>query len=241
RIGYLPENCPLYPEMRVDEFLNFRGRLKGVTGKKLRIRLDEVKGLCGLSDVGGRIVGQLSKGFRQRVGLAESMIHDPELLILDEPTIGLDPNQIRQVRSLIANLAQRHTILLSTHILSEVEVTCRRVLILNRGRIVASDTPDNLKSLLEGHANVVAEIDGPRDAVSEALRGIPRVKQVAVDGAEPWLEFHIKCEGDADVRAEVFAAVAKNGWRLRELHIERKSLEDIFVALTKSGRAGGSA
>ena len=143
RIGYLPENVPLYPEMRVDEYLNYRARLKGVPPKKRRKRVDEVKGLCGLKDVGRRIIGQLSKGFRQRVGLAESMVHDPDLLILDEPTIGLDPNQIRQVRELIKGLAPRHTILISTHILPEVEMTCQRVLIIHRGRIVASDTRSN--------------------------------------------------------------------------------------------------
>ena len=236
RIGYLPENCPLYPEMRVDEFLLFRGRLKGVAGKRLRMRLDEVKQLCGLTDVGGRIIGQLSKGFRQRVGLAESLIHDPELLILDEPTIGLDPNQIRQVRSLIGDLAKRHTILLSTHILSEVEVTCRRVLIINRGRIVASDTPDNLKGLMEGHAEIVVEIDGPRAAVTDALKALPCVLQVTAAGAEPWVKYRLQCQRDTDVRPEVFEAVVRHGWILRELRIERSSLEDIFVALTKSGQ-----
>ena len=240
RIGYLPENCPLYPEMRVDEFLRFRGTLKGVSGKRLRMRLDEVKQLCGVTDVGSRIIGQLSKGYRQRVGLAESLIHDPELLILDEPTIGLDPNQIRQVRSLIGDLAKRHTILLSTHILSEVEVTCRRVLIINRGKIVASDTPDNLKGLMEGHAEIVAEIDGPRAAVTEVLKALPCVLQVAVDGAEPWHKYRLECRRDTDVRPEVFEAVVENGWTLRELRIERSSLEDIFVTLTKSGvREGG--
>ena len=130
RIGYLPENCPLYPDMRVDEYLHFRAALKGVPRGKRIGRVGEVKELCGLNDSGRRIIGQLSKGYRQRVGLAEALVHDPELLILDEPTIGLDPNQIRQVRTLIQELGRRHTILLSTHILSEVEATCRRVLII---------------------------------------------------------------------------------------------------------------
>ncbi|MFH0880059.1 MAG: ATP-binding cassette domain-containing protein [Lentisphaerota bacterium] len=161
KIGYLPENVPLYPEMRVDEYLRYRARLKGLPGRKIRLRCDAVKSLCGLEEVGRRIIGHLSKGFRQRVGLADCLIHEPELLILDEPTIGLDPNQIRQVRTLIHDLAQDHTILLSTHILSEVEMTCQRVLIINEGRIAASDSPENLRSLLQGTVQVVAEMRGP--------------------------------------------------------------------------------
>jgi ABC-2 type transport system ATP-binding protein len=234
RIGYLPESCPLYPEMRVDEYLDFRGRLKGVGGSLLRKRVGEAKELCGIADVGRRIVGQLSKGYRQRVGLAETLIHDPELLILDEPTIGLDPNQIRQVRSLISDLARRHTILLSTHILSEVEMTCRRVLIINRGRIVASDTPGSLRAHLAGRGRVRAEIAGPVDAVTAALKAVPGAEEVEVEGEGDWRRYAIVCDRQADPRQAVYEAVVRGGWALRELRQEEKSLEDVFVALTRA-------
>ena len=143
-LGYLPESVPLYGDMRVNEYLRYRGSLKGLTGKKLRNRADTVKELCSVKEVENKLISSLSKGYRQRVGLAEALIHEPDLLILDEPTIGLDPNQIRHVRELIKSLGKRHTILLSTHILSEVEVTCSRVIIIHQGKIEASDTPENL-------------------------------------------------------------------------------------------------
>ncbi|MCZ7592895.1 MAG: ABC transporter ATP-binding protein [Kiritimatiellae bacterium] len=237
RIGYMPESCPLYGEMRVDEYLRFRARLKGVPRSKLKARLADVKERCGIADVGSRIIGHLSKGYRQRVGLAESLVHEPELLILDEPTIGLDPNQIRLVRSLIADLAQRHTILLSSHILSEVEMTCRRVLILNKGRIVASDTPDKLRRRMEGEATVTAEIEGPQAEVEVALRSLPGVSEVTSEGIGPWRRYTLRAARDGDTRADVFGAVAAQKWRLRELHQESATLEDIFVSLTSSDRA----
>ena len=241
RIGYLPENCPLYPEMRIDEYLLFRARLKGMPGRKALARVDEVKALCGLTDVGRRIIGQLSKGYRQRVGLAESLVHDPELLILDEPTIGLDPNQIRQVRSLITDLSKKHTILLSTHILSEVEATCRRVLILNKGKIVASDSPENLKHMLKGEAHVVAEIQGPQEHILRALQETSGVTHVEASGDGPWYRFEVHCEKDADPRPDIFQTVQREGWVLRELRMDRKSLEDIFVSLTQDETAGETA
>jgi len=242
RMGYLPENVPLYPEMRVNEYLRFRGRLKGVPRRRLRVRVDEIKERCGLQEVGRRIIGQLSKGFRQRVGLAESLVNDPELLILDEPTIGLDPNQIRQVRDLIKDLARRHTILLSTHILSEVEVTCRRVLIINRGRIVASDSPENLRALLQSGARITAEIAGPREAVGEKLRALPQVQGVEVAALEgPWLRVALMAETAADLRQSVFELAVRNNWTLRELRLERTSLEDVFVSLTRTDEEKGSA
>ena len=241
RIGYLPENCPLYPEMRVDEYLRFRARLKGVPHRHVRSRLGEVKELCGIADAGRRVIGHLSKGYRQRVGLAESLVHDPELLILDEPTIGLDPHQIRLVRGLIADLAKRHTILLSTHILSEVEMTCQRVLIINRGRIVASDTPAQLRQLMQGGVQVAAEIRGPRPDVEAALRALPGVQDVAASGADPWWRYDLRCGRDADLRPSVFELAAQRGWSLRELHAEPVSLEEIFVALTRSEEQGRKA
>lgn len=161
RIGYLPESVPLYTEMRVDEYLKYRAALKGVSGRKIRSSIDEAMKLTDIQDVRRRIIGQLSKGYRQRVGLADAILHEPDLLILDEPTIGLDPNQIRHVRALIEGLSKKHTILLSTHILSEVEMLCSRVIILNKGRIEASDTPANLQKNLLGGNQIRALIKGP--------------------------------------------------------------------------------
>src|SRR3984957_3111532 len=158
RIGYMPENVPLYTDMRVNEFLRFRAELKQVARRKIKDRVETVKQWCSLKDVENKIIGTLSKGYRQRVGLADAMVHDPELLILDEPTIGLDPNQIRAVRDLIKDLGKRHTILLSTHILSEVELTCNRVLVINRGKIEAQDTPANLTKLVRGGGSVILEV-----------------------------------------------------------------------------------
>ena len=150
RIGYMPENNPLYPEMRVREYLKFRARLKGLNWRRSRERVGTVMEQCGLTEVSRRIIGQLSKGYKQRVGLADALVHEPELIILDEPTIGLDPHQIRAVRQLIKSLVQRHTVLISTHILPEAEMTCNRMLIMYDGKILAADTPDNLQRLMAG-------------------------------------------------------------------------------------------
>ena len=237
RIGYLPESTPLYPEMRVDEYLSYRAALKGVGSRRRRQRVSEVKELCGLTDVGRRIVGQLSKGYRQRVGMADALVHDPELVILDEPTIGLDPNQIRQVRDVIRNLAPKHTVLLSTHILPEAEMTCQRVLIINRGKIVASDSPDKLRTRLQGGREIVAELRGPKDVIVPKLSKLVGVVRVEAEPAGEWTSYRLAC-GAEDVRADIFAAAAANGWTLRELRQERQSLEDIFVALTRTEQEG---
>jgi len=239
RIGYLPENCPLYGEMRVDEYLKFRARLKGLSRARLRHRVSEVKELCGLEDVGKRIIGQLSKGYRQRVGLAEALVHEPELLILDEPTIGLDPNQIRQVRELIRELATRHTILLSTHILSEVEMTCRRVLIIHKGRIVASDTPEKLRHRLRGGGGITAEIRGPIEELEPAIEALSGVERVVVTPDGEWNHCRIEVSGHSDPRTEIFALASQKRWMLRELHLDRRSLEDVFVELTRDEAGGG--
>src|SRR5215475_4324219 len=161
RIGYMPENNPLHYDMRVREYLKFRARLKGLGWKRSPQRLDVVLEQCSLTDVSHRIIGQLSKGYRQRVGLADALVHEPELIILDEPTIGLDPNQIRAVRQLIKSLASAHTVLISTHILPEAEMTCNRMLIMFEGKILAADTPDNLQRLMSGNGQVLAEIAAP--------------------------------------------------------------------------------
>src|SRR6201988_4753930 len=185
-LGYLPENVPLYHDMRVNEYLRYRGALKALSGKRLKNRIGTIKELCGLREVGRKKIAGLSKGFRQRVGLAEAMIHEPDLLILDEPTIGLDPNQIRQVRELIKSLGERHTILLSTHILSEVEATCSRVIIINRGRIEASDTPENLVGRIRTSGIVRLEAKTGSDDPAEMLEKIVGIKSVTTNQEEGW-------------------------------------------------------
>ena len=234
RIGYMPENNPLYPEMRVVEYLNYRAALKGVATSKRKARVDEVLERCSLTDVRRRIVGQLSKGYRQRVGLADSLVHDPDLLILDEPPIGLDPNQIRQVRQLIKDLGKRHTILLSTHILPEVEMTCNRVIIINKGRIVASDTPENLTKLLEGGGTVRVELRGDRAAIERELAALPGVKNIAVEQADSdFLRATVYAPPRNDVRVHIFEKAVENGWKVRELSRVRQTLEDVFVSITR--------
>ena len=234
RIGYMPENNPLYLEMRVSEYLNYRAALKGVPGSKRKARTDEVLERCGLKDVRRRIVGQLSKGFRQRVGLADSLVHDPDLLILDEPTIGLDPNQIRQVRQLIKDLGKRHTILLSTHILPEVEMTCSRVMIINKGKVVASDTPENLTKLIEGGGTVRAEIRGDRTVIERELGALPGVKNVVIEAStDDFIRATVYAPPRNDVRVHIYERAAANKWTLRELSRVRQTLEDVFVSITR--------
>ncbi len=232
RIGYMPENVPLYTDMRVDEFLQFRAKLKGVRGKRVRQRVEEVKGLCNLQEVGRKIIGTLSKGFRQRVGLADALVHDPELLILDEPTIGLDPNQIRQVRDLIRSLGQKHTILLSTHILPEVEMTCSRVLILNRGKIEASDTPENLTRRVHSGGAVQIEVAASETAVQEAFRRIEGVDEVKVTTANGWASVDVFATRGQDLREALHDVAVASGWKVRQLTHQKATLEDVFVELT---------
>jgi ABC-2 type transport system ATP-binding protein len=231
-IGYLPERCPLYTDMRVDEFLRFRAALKGVSARQVRERVEAVKEQCGLSEVGRRLIGQLSKGYCQRVGLADVLVHDPELLVLDEPTIGLDPAQIRQVRDLIRELATRHTVLLSTHILTEVEAVCRRVLILNRGRLVASDSTDRLCQLRRGIARVTAEVRGPPEEVRAAFSALSGVRSAVVETEGEWCRVRLECAGGADPRPDIFRAAVARGWTLREVGMAEQRLEDVFIELT---------
>ncbi len=234
RIGYLPESCPLYPEMRVDEYLGFRAELKGVKQAARKAKVDEVKEQCGLTDVGTRIVGQLSKGYRQRVGLADSLVHDPELLILDEPTVGLDPFQIRQVRELITQLASNHTILLSTHILQEVEAICERILIISDGQIVASDTEENLHRKLYACSIIEMEVMADKEtAVAKvgAMEGMNVRK--ASELADGWLWLEIEADSPS-MRVELFNLAVAEGWVLRELSEQQHSLEDTFVRITRN-------
>lgn len=233
RIGYMPENVPLYPEMRVGEYLNFRAALKGVPRTKRKARVREVSERCGVADVSRKIIGQLSKGYRQRVGLADTLVHDPELIILDEPTIGLDPNQIRQVRAMIKDLGRTHTVLLSTHILPEVEMTCSRVLILNRGRIVASDTPENLKRLRMGGGETVIELRADTAQAKAALGALSGARGAEAEAlGEGWCRVTLQPRNEEDLREAAAEAVRGRGWGIRELTRRRQTLEDVFVQIT---------
>ena len=238
RIGYMPENNPLYPEMRVNEYLKYRAALKGVPRRKRRDSVQRVKELCGLVEVERKIIGHLSKGFRQRVGIADSLVHDPELVILDEPTIGLDPHQIRQVREVIRDVGKSHTVLISTHILPEVEITCNRVLIIHRGKIITSDTTEHLERRLKGGGAVRAELRGvPRDEIERQLRAISGVADVSITpGKDDYLVCHVTPGGDADLRPAIYQKAVEGRWLLRELAREHQTLEDIFVELTASPR-----
>jgi len=237
RIGYMPENNPLYPDMRVREYLKFRARLKGLGVSESRARVDVVTQRCGLSEVSRKIIGTLSKGYRQRVGLADALVHEPALIILDEPTLGLDPHQVRTVRQLIQELGRERTILLSSHILPEVEMTCQRVLILHQGRIVAADTTDNLQRRMSGAGQVVAEIAAPPEALRacwEQMEEIEHFDMAPADGG--YFRCALTPRPGVDLRPLAFDLVRARGWRLRELTHSRHSLEDIFVHLTRADR-----
>jgi ABC-2 type transport system ATP-binding protein len=234
RIGYMPENNPLHYDMRVREYLKFRARLKGLSRKASRGRVDIVMEQCGITEVSRRIIGQLSKGFRQRVGLADALVHEPELIILDEPTIGLDPNQIRAVRQLIKSLANTHTVLLSTHILPEAEMTCNRMVIMYDGKILAADSPDNLQRLMSGHSQVVAEIFAPPAELRECWATMAEIEHYDVSAAEgDYYRCALTPRDGLDVRPQIFALVRQRGWALRELTRNRHSLEDIYVQVTR--------
>jgi len=231
-LGYMPENVPLYSDMRVTEYLNYRSALKGVQHRRVAERVGDVKELCGLKEVENRLIGILSKGYRQRVGLADALLAEPDLLILDEPTIGLDPNQIRQVRELIKNLGTQHTILLSTHILPEVEMTCSRVIIIHKGRIEACDTPDNLLGKIRQAGGVVLEAKVGKDNGEEELKKISGVREVFTEGEDDWKRFSLRVESGVDVREEVFRLASARHWAVRELTQRRATLEDVFVEIT---------
>src|SRR5438445_764586 len=234
RLGYMAENVPLYNDMRVTEYLDYRAALKGVPHRRMAERVGDVKELCGLREVERKLIGTLSKGYRQRVGLADALVSEPDLLILDEPTIGLDPNQIRQVRELIRNLGKQHTILLSTHILPEVEMTCSRVVIIHKGRIEACDTPDNLLGQIRQAGGVVVEAKTGSDDGVEQLKQISGVRDVAMEQEDGWQKFSLRVESGLDVREEIFQLAAARRWTVRELSQRRATLEDVFVEITHS-------
>ena len=237
-LGYMAENVPLYNDMRVTEYLDYRAALKGVPHRRVSERVGDVKELCGLKEVEKKLIGALSKGYRQRVGLADALLAEPDLLILDEPTIGLDPNQIRQVRELIKNLGKQHTILLSTHILPEVEMTCSRVIIIHKGRIEACDTPDNLLGQIRTAGGVSLEAKTGSDNGALELKKISGVRDVAETEAEgDWKSFSLRVESGTDVREEIFRLAATRRWALRELTQRRATLEDVFVEVTHPDEA----
>jgi ABC-2 type transport system ATP-binding protein len=233
RIGYLPENPPLYTEMKVFNYLQFVGKLKGVASTGLADEVHRVMEKVNITEVQNRIISKLSKGFKQRVGIAQALLNDPPVLILDEPTIGLDPKQIHEVRDLVKGLAGNHTVVLSTHILPEVEQTCHRVIIIDHGKIVAVDTPQNLRSQIQGAARIFVEVDGPAADVLAAVKALPGVAnaQVAGEGGTR-NRFQIESETGRDIRIDLARTVVNKGWGLLELHSENMSLEDIFIKLT---------
>jgi ABC-2 type transport system ATP-binding protein len=238
RIGYLPETPPLYPEMEVGEYLHFVGALKGIPRSMLKTRVQEVAGRCAVADVRNKLIGQLSKGYRQRVGLAQAIIHNPDVLIFDEPTAGLDPKQIMETRDLIRGLAGEHTIILSTHILPEVEQTCQQVVIIAKGRLVATDSVQNLTNRLRGAEAVAVEVERPDDpldpgAVQQRLEQVPGVSRVIPKSAraERFL-FEVESLQGRSVRSELARVVVESGWNLTELRPVAYSLEDIFLQLT---------
>jgi ABC-2 type transport system ATP-binding protein len=242
--GYLPEGVALYPEMRVGEYLRFRARLKGVprSGRKAVIR--KALEQAGVADMERRIIGTLSRGYRQRTGLADALLAEPKVLILDEPTVGLDPEQVRQFRQLLRDVGRDRTVILSTHILSEVEIACSAVVIIHRGRIVARDSAADLRKRFGRADRIIAEIAAPASELREALGADPRVASVSVEEAEGgaagrtggFRRVTIEPRGGDDLREAVFALARDRGWRLRELRRESVSLEEAFVSALAGGR-----
>ena len=234
RIGYMPENVPLYDDMRVREYLRFRAGIKGLDGRAMRHRVGEVVELCGLQSVRRKMIKTLSKGFRQRVGLADALVHDPELLILDEPTNGLDPNQIRQIRELIKQLGKSHTVLISTHILHEVEMTCNRVIIIDQGKIKAADTPENLIGQMRAAGRVQIELRCDADLATAGLNRINGVKKVTPEPMEDgWNRFTVWVDSESDAREAMAKLAAESSWPMRSLFRHVATLEDVFVELTR--------
>jgi ABC-2 type transport system ATP-binding protein len=233
RTGYLPETPPLYPDMTVREYLAFVSKIKGIPRNERKARVDEIMRKTSISDVASRHCGKLSKGYRQRVGLAQALMHNPDVLILDEPTAGLDPKQIIETRELIKSLAGNHTIILSTHILPEVSQTCQRVVIINRGKVVAVDTPDNLTSRLRGSETMYLQVDAAGADAATVLQYVPGVTRIAIaDTKGSAVGYEVDSEAGQDVRRELAAAVVGRGWGLLEMRPMRLSLEEIFLHVT---------
>jgi ABC-2 type transport system ATP-binding protein len=246
RIGYLPETPPIYPEMETAEYLKFVGKLKGLSGADLQKRVDYVCDRCAVADVKKKLLGKLSKGYRQRVGLAQAIIHNPDVLILDEPTAGLDPKQINETRDLIKSLAGDHTIILSTHILPEVEQTCEQVIIINKGKLVATDSVRNLQARARGAESVLVEIASRNGNLEsgivqhklEQIAGVSRVLSKGQDDGH--VVFEVESQRGGFVRGDLARAVVESGWDLNELRSAAMSLEEVFLQLTGSDAADGA-
>mgnify|MGYP000168757026 CR=1 FL=1 len=233
-IGYLPEIPPLYMEMTVREYLEFAAELKGIKKDKRESQIEEVIRLAKLRDVENRLIQNLSKGYRQRVGLAQALIGNPKVLILDEPTVGLDPKQIIEIRTLIRKLGKNHTVILSSHILSEVQAVCDKIIVINEGKVVANDTEEHLSQKLSGEHKLTAKIQGDKDKIVRAMQGIKGVEKVICDAShkDGVNDIRIEAKEGVDIRRDVFETVVKNGWYMLELKTSELSLEDIFLKLT---------
>jgi len=232
RIGYLPETVPLYTDMTVESYLHFMGSIRGMNPKHIKRRIPEVIDICRLGDYRRTIIGKLSKGFRQRVGIAQAILHEPEVLVLDEPTIGIDPIQVVETRKLIKDLGGEHTLILSTHILPEVGMVCQRVLIIHQGRIVAEDTPDNLSGRLRGVERLEMEVRGPVSQVLETIKKVKGVLEVTADGDGERSTYDVQVQRGLDLRERVARTVVSSGWGLLKLQLVSMSLEEIFLKLT---------
>ena len=233
-IGYLPEIPPLYMEMTVREYLEFAAELKGIKKDKREPQIEEVIRLAKLRDVENRLIQNLSKGYRQGVGLAQALIGNPKVLILDEPTVGLDPKQIIEIRTLIRKLGKNHTVILSSHILSEVQAVCDKIIVINEGKVVANDTEEHLSQKLSGEHKLTAKIQGDKDKIVRAMQGIKGVEKVICDAShkDGVNDIRIEAKEGVDIRRDVFETVVKNGWYMLELKTSELSLEDIFLKLT---------
>jgi ABC-2 type transport system ATP-binding protein len=233
RIGYLPENPPLYSEMTVESYLHFVARIKGAPSAQRKSMVNDAMEKCAVGDVRNRIIAKLSKGYKQRVGLAQALLNNPEVLILDEPTIGLDPKQIFEVRSLIKGLAGDHTVILSTHILPEVSMTCNRVVIINRGKVVAMDTPTGLTNQMKGAEKIALVIAGPTPEVVDRLKAVDGVLDVKPEGngSEGPASYTVECRLQTDLRSILAKEIVSQGWGLLELRGVSMSLEDVFINL----------
>lgn len=237
RIGYLPENVPLYRDMTVQHYLRFVAGVKGMGAKEVTQGVSQVVGECGLESVTHRLIGELSKGFRQRVGLAQALVNNPAVLVLDEPTVGLDPRQIREIRKLIKDLAGQRTVIISTHILPEVRMICDRIVIVNNGRLVAVDTPENLTAHLRTATRIALRVMGPPEEVMRVLRAIPGVKQVDLAPPNPLAEGHgfiVELHEGSEAhnhRKVLPPAILEQNWDLIEMHTLEMSLEDVFIKL----------
>ena len=235
KIGYMPENVPLYDDMRVKEYLLFRAELKGLRGQDVRKYMNEALELCSIKDIKGQMISSLSKGFRQRVGLADALINKPPLLILDEPTNGLDPSQIRSFRELIKELAENHTILISTHILSEVELTCDRVLIINKGKMIGNNTPLELSEKIKSSTTISLELKSQDHDIRDTISNISGIKKVTLEKQEDdWKFFRIRVDYGNDLREEIMNLGNKRNWLIREIHYQRSNLEDAYIEMIQN-------